>query len=214
MSHIKSHFLLIASFIFFATIAITRYDIAHAKTDEPSIRDCTWICDLNSAERESQYRDSKYSCQQEQFEPIPQYMQIASTSCPDACYLEHYEDICEKNKSCGSVISSCDFDKYKKESSNQIDIFENLSLTNTSRNIGNGKWEWTAFISGPSNYLTSIESVTYYLHPTFTPNVYKGDSSQLGHPFTTTGWGPFELKADVNLKNGQYRMYFHMLRFQ
>ncbi|MCI5143977.1 MAG: hypothetical protein D3923_00280 [Candidatus Electrothrix sp. AR3] len=55
--------------------------------------------------------------------------------------------------------------------------------------------------------------MTYFLHPSFKPNIYQGNASLPGHPFTATGWGVFELKAEVVLHDGSRRTYRHMLHF-
>ncbi len=95
------------------------------------------------------------------------------------------------------------------------EVLNAFSLTNTARQLKNDKsrWEWTARIKGPAHFLRRISSVTYFLHPSFSPNVYQGDSAQPGHPFTAVGWGVFELKAEVVLKGGARQTYRHMLRF-
>ena len=100
-----------------------------------------------------------------------------------------------------------------KDRASSMEILNALSLTNTARNTGSKQWEWTARIEGPPRYLHKISSVTYFLHPSFTPNIHKGDPSLPGHPFTAVGWGVFELKAEVVLNDGTRRTYRHMLRF-
>ncbi len=101
----------------------------------------------------------------------------------------------------------------KEHTSSTQEIFSKLYLTNTSTKLDNQLWSWTASIKGPSSYLKLINSVTYYLHPTFKIDRVKGDSSRVGHPYTTTGWGIFQLKAEVTLYNGKSRMYTHLLNF-
>ncbi|WP_417915213.1 pYEATS domain-containing protein [Candidatus Electronema sp. JM] len=94
------------------------------------------------------------------------------------------------------------------------DIMNAFSLKNTARNIGGGRWQWTAYIDGPKHFLRRISAVTYYLHPTFKPSTQLGDSSKLGHPLTATGWGAFTLRAEVALDDGTRRIYEHTLRFR
>lgn len=94
------------------------------------------------------------------------------------------------------------------------EIMNAFSLKNTSRNVGGGRWQWTAYIDGPSQYLDRIRSVSYYLHPSFKPSVQQGDSARPGHPLTATGWGVFVIRAEVSLDDGTRRIYEHMLRFK
>jgi hypothetical protein len=93
-------------------------------------------------------------------------------------------------------------------------VLDSISLSNSARQIDNNTYKWTAYIQGSNQDLEQISYVTYYLHPTFKPNVRQGDASQKGHPLTANGWGVFELKAIVVLKDGQHREYKHMLKFQ
>jgi hypothetical protein len=94
------------------------------------------------------------------------------------------------------------------------EIMNAFTLKNTSRNLGGGRWQWTAYIDGPSQYVDRIRSVSYYLHPSFKPSVQQGDRSRPGHPLTATGWGVFLLRAEVSLDDGTRRIYEHMLRFR
>lgn len=94
------------------------------------------------------------------------------------------------------------------------DALNALSLTNTARPLNSSQWEWTARIDGPASYLRRIRSVTYHLHQTFSPSVRQGDAFRPGHPLTATGWGVFELRAEVVLNDGARRSYRHMLRFR
>ncbi len=93
------------------------------------------------------------------------------------------------------------------------EVFNGLSLANTAHQLDKKRWKWTAYIDGPTSYLQRISSVIYYLHPSFNPNVQQGDSSKPGHPITATGWGVFQLRAEVTLDDGNKRIYEHMLQF-
>lgn len=96
-------------------------------------------------------------------------------------------------------------------------VFEQLLLVNNARFIeqrsGRSWYQWTAFISGPSEARERIVSVRYLLHPTFNPSERMGDASRPGHPLTTRGWGVFTLRAVVILDSGRSREYVHRLRF-
>ncbi|WP_417909769.1 pYEATS domain-containing protein [Candidatus Electronema sp. PJ] len=94
------------------------------------------------------------------------------------------------------------------------EIMNAFSLKNISRNIGGGSWQWVAYIDGPTDFLRRISSVTYHLHPSFKPSVQYGDSSKPGHPLSATGWGVFNLKAEVALDDGTRRTYEHILQFR
>jgi hypothetical protein len=205
MSYLKGSTSIYLSFIILASCFLTKVEMVSAKENEASMNECIWVCNYNNSVRADIYRKFKADCENSQKQSFgPMQM---SDGCTEACYLDRYEDICENGRSCEWVRSKCDWNKYK------YGVQESLSLTNTARYIGNGRWEWTAFITGPPNYLQNINSVTYYLHHTFSPNIYTGNKNQQGHPITMTGWGTFEVRARVVFNDGQQRMYYHMLRF-
>jgi hypothetical protein len=93
------------------------------------------------------------------------------------------------------------------------DMHRQLRLTNVARQIGNGLWQWTAYIEGSAEYLAKIDKILYRLHPTFQPNVRIGNARQKGHPITVTGYGPFLLEAEVWFVNGSTHVYEHFLQF-
>ena len=68
-----------------------------------------------------------------------------------------------------------------------------ISADNSSRYLGNGKWEWTVFItSSSSNLLNDIKCVQYKLHATFpNPNreVCERGKSNQAFPLMAIGWG-------------------------
>jgi transcription initiation factor IIF auxiliary subunit len=52
------------------------------------------------------------------------------------------------------------------------------------------------------NVLSKIENVTYYLHPTFNPNVITSYAEENEFSITFTNWGKFNLKAKVYFDDG------------
>eukprot|EP01083_Nonionella_stella_P123429 371906_1 len=78
---------------------------------------------------------------------------------------------------------------------------EELYIGNLHDAHGNNQY-WTMFVStSPTDVVppSSISRVTYYLHPTFQPNMITVFES----PFylSRIGWGYFEVKADIIFKN-------------
>lgn len=88
-----------------------------------------------------------------------------------------------------------------------------LRLANAAVAQADGRtWSWTAYLEGP--LLPRVRSVRYLLHPTFTPNqVAVGPEAGWGFPFTTRGWGTFELGALATLDDGSQVRLRHMLVF-
>lgn len=91
---------------------------------------------------------------------------------------------------------------------------QELSASNTSRYVGDGRWDWTVFIVAPREVLQNISCVEYRLHPTFPDPVRK--VCQPGHPdlpfgLSTNGWGAFQIDIKVTFKNGEVRALWHVL---
>lgn len=92
-----------------------------------------------------------------------------------------------------------------------------LSSSNISRYVGNGRWHWTVFIKASSEVLEDIRCVEYTLHPTFPNSVREVCSTKdPQYPFglETNGWGVFEISIKVTFKNGKVHFLKHMLTFE
>jgi transcription initiation factor IIF auxiliary subunit len=93
---------------------------------------------------------------------------------------------------------------------------KSLDIENVAERIADERWQWTAFVSGPSDQIEKIECVQYTLHPTFPDPIKKVCSStDPRHPFalTATGWGTFNLRARIEFKDGTSREITHYLQF-
>lgn len=81
---------------------------------------------------------------------------------------------------------------------------------------GNNPWSWKIFIQGSDNELEQVKCVEYTLHPTF-PNPLQTicDKGQIEYPFAldATGWGTFEIKIKILLKDGRFLNTTHTLHF-
>jgi transcription initiation factor IIF auxiliary subunit len=81
---------------------------------------------------------------------------------------------------------------------------QEISASNTSRPLGNGRWEWTVYINASPQVLSQIDCVEYTLHPTFPRPVQTicaiGDNRS---PFglSATGWGEFQIRIRVFMKD-------------
>lgn len=93
---------------------------------------------------------------------------------------------------------------------------QEILSTNTSRYLGNDKWEWTIFIKTSPEVVEEIESVKYQLYPTFSSPVRTECSvGDPNYPFglTAAGWGAFEIPIEVTFKSGAVRLLKHNLVF-
>jgi transcription initiation factor IIF auxiliary subunit len=91
-----------------------------------------------------------------------------------------------------------------------------ITAGNVATQLQPGWWEWTVFIQGPEDALNQIQCVQYTLHPTFPHPVrdvcIRGTSSQ-AFALTATGWGTFQIRIRMFLKNGRVQDLTHDLTF-
>jgi hypothetical protein len=93
---------------------------------------------------------------------------------------------------------------------------QEITAANTSRSIGEGRWDWTVFIQAPPSVLERIKCVEYTLHPTF-PNPVRrvcarGKNNQ-AFALSTNGWGTFTIGIDVLFTDGRTQHLEHQLQF-
>lgn len=95
---------------------------------------------------------------------------------------------------------------------------QDVRFANASRYIGNENWEWILYASSPVDVLARIQTVTYKLHPTFTPRfvtVPREGDGNAGRPFglRRIGWGTFRVEAKVKWTNGAESKHSYDLQF-
>lgn len=115
------------------------------------------------------------------------------------------------------------FKDQSKQTLNLVQKFQSpridkLRLNNSSRYLGvrKGKpwWAWSVYVEGPLTKLKSIDKVEYELHRTFKNPKRLGDPDpELGFPLHTSGYGTFEIKAVVTMKDGSTLKLTHVLSF-
>jgi len=94
---------------------------------------------------------------------------------------------------------------------------KSLVIGNSHKSIDNSNsnsHEWTIYVTdiNGKDCSTYIESVTFFLHPTFSPNSVTITKS----PFSLTriGWGTFTIKIGIKFKNGSEGKFSHSLSFE
>lgn len=88
---------------------------------------------------------------------------------------------------------------------------------NTSQYKGDKRWDWTVFIDPRSGDLARIKCVEYTLHRTFPDPVrIVCEMGSIDRPFAlrSNGWGTFEIKIRVLMKDGSIRDTSHQLSFR
>ena len=92
-----------------------------------------------------------------------------------------------------------------------------ICTRNTAQYKGDKRWDWTVFIDPRSRDLTRIKCVEYTLHRTF-PNPVRivCEMGSVDRPFalSSNGWGTFEIKLRVLMKDGSFRDASHQLSFR
>ena len=90
------------------------------------------------------------------------------------------------------------------------DIDIRIDNTSTRREDREGWYDWEIHIE-PENVLPQIDYVQYILHPTFYKPMRKVEKSEGGFKLKGTGWGEFNVKVQVTLKNGRTITKYHWL---
>ena len=87
-----------------------------------------------------------------------------------------------------------------------------LDIQQTASQAGHGRWHWSVWIDGPDAELDQVESVEWVLHPTFPNPVVPVKQRQTKFRIDRTGWGEFEISANVTAKDGSRQHLKHRLR--
>ncbi len=104
----------------------------------------------------------------------------------------------------------------KPPSSNTSDVkSEPLKVKNTSRYVGDNRWNWTIFIEADPDTLQQIECVEYVLHETFSNPVRRVCNEPYDNfAYSTNGWGTFTVKVYIEFKDGRIETLEHPLVFR
>lgn len=90
----------------------------------------------------------------------------------------------------------------------------NVKVRNWAREIEPDWWEWGIQVEGAAAELDRIRCVEYTLHPSFPNPVRMVCSRNDRFLLTARGWGTFEVKVKLLLKDGAVIPLSHQLRFR
>jgi YEATS family len=77
---------------------------------------------------------------------------------------------------------------------------------------GDDWWDWNVWLEGQPAELDAVKEVVWHLHPSFTPaKVIQRNRSQKFR-LSTSGWGTFEIKAELIKKDGGGEIVTHELQ--
>jgi predicted secreted protein len=85
---------------------------------------------------------------------------------------------------------------------------------NTSKYVGNGRFECLLYLAARPEVLDEIDYVTYILHPTFEEAIHEVYDSKSGFSIALSVWGEFRIHIKVNYKDGNIDLLSHMLRLE
>ena len=84
-------------------------------------------------------------------------------------------------------------------------IIENTSerVADDRSNDSSSAWFlWTISVKSiPVSFMDNIESVIYYLHPTFSQNVIKSEDRESNFLLISRGWGELNIRVEIILKD-------------
>ena len=91
-----------------------------------------------------------------------------------------------------------------------------VTVLNTSRYVGDGRWDWTVFVRAANPTLDAIQCVEYTLHPTF-PNpvrrvCVRGKDAQQAFALSSNGWGEFTIKVKIFFRDGKPKLINYPLK--
>ncbi len=90
---------------------------------------------------------------------------------------------------------------------------EDIRLVNNSEYRGKRVWGWNVWLEGAAVEDGRVESVTYHLHPTFRNPEHSVADINSKFKLSGSGWGEFNIKAEVYMANGERVVLNHWLTF-
>jgi hypothetical protein len=87
-----------------------------------------------------------------------------------------------------------------------------LAIAQSSRQVDEGAWDWSVWLTGEPAELAAVRSVTWQLHETFSEPVRHSTDAAGGFRLDAHGWGEFRVWATVQRTNGVTVALQHWLR--
>lgn len=89
-----------------------------------------------------------------------------------------------------------------------------LRIAQASDPAGQGWWKWAVWIDGDAAALKDVLQVEYVLHPTFPEPRQIVTDRKSKFRLEQSGWGEFEVVANVALKSGKTQRLRHWLKLE
>ena len=88
-----------------------------------------------------------------------------------------------------------------------------LSIAQDAAPTESSHWRWSVWLNGSKDELDAVKEVVWKLHPSFSPPEVRVTARKNAFRLKSSGWGEFEIHADVHLANGARISLRHWLRF-
>jgi len=89
-----------------------------------------------------------------------------------------------------------------------------LRIAQESHLRGKDWWDWSVWIDGTTREMADVDHVTYTLHPTFPDPVRRVTTRRNKFRLDSSGWGEFEIFAEIARKNGSTLKRKHWLQLE
>ena len=89
-----------------------------------------------------------------------------------------------------------------------------LKIIQTAQPKNQRYWSWSVWLEGTQNELNDVQEVVWKLHPTFLHPIRRVTSRHNGFRLDSSGWGEFEITAEIHALNGQVDNLRRWLRFE
>jgi hypothetical protein len=86
-----------------------------------------------------------------------------------------------------------------------------LQIRQDSKYVGHDRWKWRVWVDADPVDLNKVNSVTWKLHQTFPQPIVETTNRGENFSIERTGWGAFEIRAEVQLNDGTAKELRHML---
>jgi transcription initiation factor IIF auxiliary subunit len=89
---------------------------------------------------------------------------------------------------------------------------ETLAIEQWEKYEGDQWWKWAVWVEGDDKALDLIDFVEWTLHPTFPNPIRRIQDRETKFRLETGGWGVFQIRARVQLKDGSQTILRHYLK--
>ncbi|MBL6617010.1 MAG: TIR domain-containing protein [Reyranella sp.] len=87
-----------------------------------------------------------------------------------------------------------------------------LVIAQQSKPKDESHWSWSVWLEGAPSELDNVAEVIWKLHPTFSPSVVRRDTPANKFKLSSSGWGEFQIVAEVKMKVGRKKVLQHWLK--